>query len=620
MRIWFSIVLLLLVGCGDDNTSTSTDGASRALASADVSTSETPIEDARFISWLDAEFATEMDFSPLAKSRQGDKSAHGELDDVSEAAQDRQLEWRRDSVSRMHAGFNRDQLDVEGQLSWDLWEYQLENAENNAPFRRHRFIFGRGGPQASLPNNLINYQSVDTLEDMQSYISRLNQSSRYLLQYLERAQLAVADGVRAPYFDYDQTISEIGRVTSGAPFTEESSSDIWTDIINKIGALQELGAISETQAQELERQSRVALLSSFKPAYDEILAWLVLDRANVSAQALGAWSLPNGEEYYNVRLRTMTTLPITADEIHQLGISEVARIQTEMEQIKRQVGFEGSLQDFFNFMREDDQFYFPNTDQGRSDYLNLADELLAAMSAKLPDYFGMLPKAALQVRRVEAFRETAGGAAHYARGTVDGSRPGTFYVHLADMRAAAVNRLENLSYHEGLPGHHMQISIQQELENLPRFRSFRGYTAYSEGWGLYAEYLGKEMGGYADPYSDFGRLSGEIWRAVRLVVDTGIHAQRWTQDQAVQYALQNSPRPELSVRSEVRRYFNNPAQATAYKIGMLKIMEVRARAEAKLGDDFSIKAFHDAILGSGSLPMMALETKIDAWIESVENN
>jgi len=245
--------------------------------------------------------------------------------------------------------------------------------------------------------------------------------------------------------------------------------------------------------------------------------------------------------------------------------------------------------------------------------------LLADMYTKLPDYFGILPKADLQVKRVEAFREVAGGAAHYARGTKDGSRPGTFYVHLIDMQAAAVNRLENLSYHEGVPGHHMQISIQQELENLPQFRANRGYTAFSEGWGLYAEYLGKEMGGYNDPYADFGRLSGEIWRAVRLVVDTGIHAQRWTQDQAVQYALENTARPELSVRSEIRRYFNNPGQATAYKIGMLKIMELREKAEAELGDDFDIKAFHDAVLGSGPLPMMVLDDKITAWIEA-ENN
>jgi uncharacterized protein (DUF885 family) len=289
-----------------------------------------------------------------------------------------------------------------------------------------------------------------------------------------------------------------------------------------------------------------------------------------------------------------------------------------MEVIKRQVGFEGSLQSFFNFLREDDQFYYPNTDQGRNDYLALADEILADMYTRLPDFFGILPKAGLQVKRVEAFREVPGGAAHYARGTADGSRPGTFYAHLIDMRAVAINRLENLSYHEGVPGHHMQISIQQELENIPRFRTTRGYTAFSEGWGLYAELLGKEMGGYQDPYADMGRLSGEIWRAVRLAVDTGIHDQGWTQEQAVAYALANSPRPESSVRSEVRRYFNNPGQATAYKIGMLKILEYRAMAEEELGSDFDIKTFHDTVLGSGALPMPVLQAKIERWIESLK--
>ncbi len=618
MRLILSLMLLAVVGCNDNDTNLLVqDGGTVDVANVvGLAIDQAASESARFVAWLDEEFATEMDFSPLAKSRMGDKSGHGELDDVSEQASDRRLAWRGDSVDRMQASFDRNALDEESQRSWDLWEYQLEIAERNQPFRRHGFIFGRGGPQTSLPNNLINYHNVESLQDMQDYVSRLNQSNRYMLQYLERAKAAAGDGVRAPFFDYDQAISEIGRVTDGAPFTDAGSSDIWTDITAKIAMLVTSNSINEQQAQLLQRQSRTALLANFKPAYDEILAWLQRDRANVSEIAEGAWSLPNGEEYYNNRLRTMTTLPMSAEEIHQLGISEVARIQSEMEQIKRQVGFEGSLQNFFNFMREDDQFYFVNTDQGRADYLNLAEELLADMYTKLPDYFGILPKAGLQVKRVEAFREVAGGAAHYARGTKNGSRPGTFYVHLADMRAAAVNRLENLSYHEGVPGHHMQISIQQEMENLPQFRANRGYTAFSEGWGLYAEYLGKEMGGYKDPYADFGRLSGEIWRAVRLVVDTGIHAKQWTQDQAEEYALQNSPRPELSVKSEIRRYFNNPGQATAYKIGMLKIMELREKAESELDTDFDIKRFHDAVLGSGPLPMMVLEDKIEAWIET----
>lgn len=618
MRPLLFILCIFLAACGDSDVANSPAQSPR-LSGAVGSVEAIASESQRFIEWLDAEYAEELDFSPLTRTRQGDKSAHGELDDVSEAALDTRLQWRRNSVAQMRTRFDRGQLDRQGQLSWDLWEYILEDAERSAAFRRHQYIFGRRGPQSALANSLINYHDVQDAGDMEDYISRLNQSQRYLLQYLERAKLAVADGIRAPHFDYQQAISEAKRVTSGAPFDDSEDSALWADVKTKIGNLLEADEISQEQAESFRVRSRDALLTRFKPALDEIVVWLEEDFKNVSDVAKGAWSLPNGEAYYNARLASMTTLPLTADEIHQTGIAEVARIQAEMDQIRRQVGFEGSLQDFFTYLREDDQFYLPSTDEGRSEYLNLADELLAKMYERLPDYFGILPKAGLQVKRVEAFRETAGGAAHYAVGTKDGSRPGTFYVHLIDMRAASIFRLENLAYHEGVPGHHMQRSIQVELENVPQFRAAKGYTAYSEGWGLYAEYLGKEMGFYNDPYAEFGRLSGEIWRAVRLVVDTGIHAKQWTQEQAVDYALQNSARPEASVRAEIRRYFNNPGQATAYKIGMLKIQEVRAKAEAELGDDFDIREFHDTVLGSGQLPMAVLEAEIDRWIESVRN-
>ena len=569
-----------------------------------------------FHAWLDDEFEEELRFSPLTQTRLGRKADYGELDDVSETAQDLQLAWRRQSVAEMQSRFDREQLDEEGKLSWDLWEFILQREQAQVPYRRHRYIFGRNGPQTGLPNSLINYQDVNSVSDMEAYISRLTQSRRYLLQYLERAKLAAADGIRAPHFDYDQAIQEILRVTSGAPFEGEGDSAIWTDISEKLSSLTERGLANQAERDALEERARAALLSEFQPAYDEILAWLQADRENVSAAATGVSVLPDGDAYYAERLSYMTTLDLTAQEIHTLGIAEVARIQAEMQGIKRQVGFEGSLQAFFSFMREDDRFYYPNTDAGRTAYIEQAEAILSEVKAKLPDYFGLLPKAGLQVKRVEAFREVPGGAAHYARGTADGSRPGTFYAHLVDMRAAAVNRLENLSYHEGLPGHHLQISIQQELQGLPMFRTVRGYTAFSEGWGLYAELLGKEMGGYQDPYADMGRLSGEIWRAVRLVVDTGIHSLGWTEERAVEYALQNSPRPEASVRSEVRRYFNNPGQATAYKIGMLKILEYRSRAEEALGDSFDIRAFHDTVLGSGPLPMALLESKVERWIDA----
>jgi uncharacterized protein (DUF885 family) len=604
-RAAFAGLLFMLSSCSDQS-------AGSVEVENDDITGRIATAAQNFNEWLDSEYATQLDFHPLTKTAQGNKDGYGQLDDVSEQALDRQLVWRGDSVARMQSEFDRSELDAQGQLSWDLWEYQLEIAELNLPFRRYSYIFGRNGPQSRLPNRLINSHKVDSVSDMDAYISRLQQSQRYMSQYLERAKLSAADGIRAPFFDYDQAISEINRITTGVPFSEEGTSALWTDVVEKISSLQDAGVIDEIEAARLTSQATEALLNYFKPGFDEVLAWLKADKINTTELAQGVSSLPNGDEYYKVRLQTMTTLSMGAAEIHELGISEVARIHEEMEGIKRVVGFEGSLQDFFGFLREDDQFYFETNEQGRADYLEMAEAHLAEMYAELPDYFGILPKAGLEVKRVEAFRETAGGAAHYRRGTKDGSRPGTFYVHLADMRAVAVNRLENLSYHEGVPGHHMQRSIQTELENIPQFRTNGGYTAYTEGWGLYAELLGKEMGGYKDPFSDMGRLSG--WRAVRLVVDTGIHAKNWTQSDAVDYALANSPRPDSSVRSEVRRYFNNPGQATAYKIGMLKIIEYRRKAEAQLGEKFDIKGFHDTVLGSGPVPMEALEALVDRWI------
>ncbi len=571
-----------------------------------------------FVAWLDTQYAQTLDFSPLKKTKQGNKEDYGELDDVSEAALDQQLAWRRNSVSRMRRAFDRNQLMPEDQLSWDLWLYLLDAAESNRKFQRHRYIFGRNGPQARLPKDLINYQKVDDIEDMRAYISRLNQSGRYFGQYLERAKRAASDGIRAPHFDYDRTLSEIKRVTTGLPFSTHSTdqpSALWKDVTTKLEALRDRGLIDSEQVEDLTADAHRALTQVFEPALQKVAAWHIADRQNISAEATGAWALPNGQAFYQQRLKAMTTLPLNADQIHELGLKEVERIQNEMREIQATVKFEGSLGDFLRFMREDDQFYLPNTDQGRAAYLQLAESYLDAMYKKLPNYFGILPKAKLQVKRVEAFRESAGGSAHYARGTKDGSRPGTFYAHLLDMRAMTVNRLENLSYHEGVPGHHMQLSIQQEQDGLPRFRANGRYTAYSEGWGLYAELLGKEMGGYQDPYTDFGRLSGEIWRAVRLVVDTGIHAKRWTEAQAVAYALANSSRPELSVRSEIRRYFHNPAQATAYKIGMIEIQALRARAETSLGESFDIRDFHDLILGSGPLPLQQLSEQVDRWLE-----
>ncbi len=514
----------------------------------------------------------------------------------------------------MQTEFDYDLLTEEAKTSYDLWEYLLDTAELGDPFRRYNYPIGRGGFQSSLPSTMISLHRVDTLEDMGAYNSRLRQIGRVMRQSMELAQTAAADGIRGPRFDYEFAIDEINRVLSGEPFTQSGSSALWEDATEKVTTLIEGGLIDNGEGERLLADARQAMLEQIAPAYGEVRAWLEQDIENAAAQPSGAWALPNGENYYDYRLLLMTTLDLSSEQVHGIGLAEVDRIRGEMETLKESVGFQGTLQEFFAFMREDQQFYFPDTDEGRERYLDLAEEYLDQMTAALPDYFGILPKADLVVRRVEAFREHDGAAQTYMPAALDGSRPAVFYAHPSDMRSMPRYQLESIAYHEGVPGHHLQTSVGQELEDIPRFRSQSGYTAFTEGWGLYAEALGKEMGFYRDPYSDFGRLASEMWRAIRLVVDTGLHAERWTEEEAIEYFLDNSPQAEGSVRSEVQRYLSRPGQAVAYKIGMLKFLELRERARESLGAGFDIRRFHDTVLGGGPLPLPVLEARVDRWI------
>jgi len=611
LRLLQAIGMLLvgtLVACSEPTESQS---------EAAISTASQQTETQRLNAWLDEQYAEQLETSPMTKTALGDKTDYGQLDDFSLAAEQRDLEWLRESVTTMLSEFDYARLTDDGKLSYDMWKFSLERAEAGVPYRQHGYIFGRGGPHAYLPNFLINFHRVDTVADLDAYVSRLRELDRVFTELLERSRAASAAGIRQPRFGYDFALAEIERVTAGAPFSNSDSSPnspLWTDLQSKTTALIDEGLLSAEEAQVYFQQIQALLAGEVKTAYEEVAAWLREDREIASEEAQGVWALPDGEAFYNYRLAQMTTVDLTAEEIHQIGLDEVARIQAEMETIKQQVGFDGSQQEFFTFMREDEQFYFPNTDEGRQAYLDLNNKYLDAIALKLPDYFGRLPKAALEVRRVEAFREQAGGAQHYSAGTPDGSRPGVFYSHMSDMSTLPIFQLEDVAYHEGSPGHHMQISIQQELEDVPKFRTQYRTTAYTEGWGLYSEWLAKEMGGFEDPYSDFGRLGGEIWRAIRLVVDTGIHSKRWTEEEAVQYFLANSPQAEGAVRSEIKRYIATPGQATAYKIGMLKIQEVRRNAEQALGEAFDIREFHDIVLGAGALPLPLLETRVNRWI------
>jgi uncharacterized protein (DUF885 family) len=560
--------------------------------------------------YLDAQYEEELQMSPETLTNQGRKEQYDRLDDRSEAAADRKLAWRRRSVAMMKARFDPETLDEDARTSFDVWALELERAERRRRFRRHPYALAAGAAHTGLPNFMINFHRVDNEADAKAYVARVGQIGRALDQVLDNARAAAGDRVRMPRFAYDRTITEIAKVTEGAPFGPGADCALYADGKAKIAALK----LSQAAADALTADLTRAMTVQMKPAYDRAAAWLKADREHADANARGAGSLPDGANYYQTQLYLQTTTDMTAEQIHQLGLSEVARIRKEMEVVKARTGFTGSLEEFFVFMRTDKRFYLPNTDEGRAQYLKLADGYLSAMKTVLPRYFGRLPRADLIVKRVEAFREEPGGAQHYVSGALDGSRPGVFYAHLSDMNAMPTYQLENIAYHEGLPGHHMQISIARELTGLPRFRNFYSYTAFVEGWGLYSEALAKEMGFDTDPYNDFGRLSGEIWRAIRLVLDTGIHAKGWSEAQANAYFIANSAQPEAAIKSEVRRYITGPGQATCYKIGMLKFQQLRDRARTKLGPRFDYRSFHDAVLTGGSLPLPVLEARIDRWI------
>jgi uncharacterized protein (DUF885 family) len=609
----YLLAALLLAACSEPAVETppAAEPAAEQMATASVSETE------RINAWFEEKNEEQLQFSPIQLTVLGRKELYDQIDDMSVAAAQEQLDWMAATVSELQQQFEYDALDFEAKTSYDLWVFQYEQARDNFEFNNQEYVFEQmSGVHSQLPVILMNYHQVESLSDMEAYISRIGGVARALGQQLEWAQNNAERGVRPPRYAYEFVRDASSGLTQGQPFDDgENDSAVWNDAKTKIDALLSAETIDAATAEDLRARARTALENEFLPAYQELISWLDQDINNAPAEPVGVSTLPNGVAFYNQMLRSYTTTDLTADEIHQIGLDEVARLRAEMIAIKDAVEFEGDLSEFFQFVSSDEQFFYSNDDAGRQRYLDESTAFIDNMKALLPEYFGILPKADLVVKRVEPFREQDGAAAHYFGSSPDGSIPGTYYVHLSDMSANPITELEAVAYHEGLPGHHMQIAIARELESVPSFRSQAGFTAYSEGWGLYTELLSKEMGAYQDPYSDFGRLVGEMWRAVRLVVDTGIHAMGWTEQQAVDYFANNVSTPLPSIVSEIRRYTVLPGQATSYKIGMLKILELRERARAQLGDDFDIRDFHDAVLGGGGLPLAILERRIDNYIE-----
>jgi uncharacterized protein (DUF885 family) len=560
--------------------------------------------------FLDREYAQALKFSPQQASAFGDKEGLDKLNDLSDAADLQRLEWRRGSVARLKSQFQRDRLPLEARISYDMWVDELASAELAYRFRAYEYP--AGNTDTALPNFLIGSHLVEQPSDMVADNARVRALGHAMDQVLERARASAGQGIRMPRFQYERAIRESSKLTSGQPFDAGGpDSPLWADAKAKVGKLQAAGKVSPDEAQKLLDGTRTALLTGMKPGYDRLIAWLQGDVANARSGKVGAVTLPNGLAWYAAALKLQTRTDLTADQIHKLGLSEVARIQGEMDALARKAGF-ADREAYYRELNAKDPPQ-PYNDQNRAEILKYSNDLIANNRTHLPAMFHVLPIYGIEVVREPSFSEVAGGAAHTNGASPDGKRPGRVYLHMLGKTPLRAS-LPDLMCHEGIPGHAMQGDIRVRQKGVPKFRLAARNAAFNEGWGLYSELLCKEMGVYPDIPSDFMRLDGELFRAVRLVTDTGIHAQGWTEDQAIDYLKTVGHRSDDVARSETRRYIVNPGQATAYKIGMIRIMQLRDRASKALGPKFDIKAFNDMIIASGSLTLSVLDMRVNEWI------
>ena len=547
--------------------------------------------------------------SPVYQTYMGIKKDYDKWDDGSEERVLADFEQTKADLVALNA-INRDLLDDATKVSYDLKKQDLENEIADFKWRHYNYPVNQMfGVHSMIPAFLINQHQIADVSDAKAYISRLNGVPAVIDQLITDLEVRADEGIIAPKFVFPHVIDSSKNILRGAPFNDGEDSTLLADFKRKVNALE----IADSEKSALISDAEKALKAALKPSYTKLINFLAQLEKRADDRD-GAWKFPDGEAFYNNSLARTTTTDLTAKEIHSIGLAEVARIHDEMRAIKDKVGFKGDLKAFMQFMKTDKQFYYPNTAEGKQRYLDEATALIDNMKSRLDELFIVKPKADLKVKAVEAFREKAAGKAFYQQPAPDGSRPGIYYANLYDMEAMPTYQMEALAYHEGIPGHHMQIAIAQELEGVPKFRKFGGYTAYVEGWGLYSELVPKEMGLYEDPYSDFGRLSMELWRACRLVVDTGIHAMKWTRQQGIDYYVNNTPNATSDGVKMVERHIVMPSQATAYKVGMLKILELREAAKEKLGDKFDIREFHDVVLKNGAVPLNVLEKFVDQWV------
>ncbi len=585
----------------------------QAQAAPAAAAAEPAKPDAALKAFFDRYDAAVLARSPEMKAYRGVRDAdYGKWGDPSDAQADKDLAQDLAFLAEMRRDFAGAALSADSRLSYRLFEKQMERRADAAKFRHLGLEFDQmNGAQSDLPAFLVNIHRVSSLAEAEAYIQRLRGMGPLIDQLVAIADTRAKAGAAAPAWVYPHVVNDARALLKGAPFEAGADSSLLADFRGKVEKLK----LPAAEQARLIADAEKALKDSVGPAYRRLIPAMEA-QAKLSRPGDGVNRLPDGAAYYAERLRFHTTTAITPDQVHQLGLDEVARIHGEMRALMPKLGVKGDLQDLFAYVRASDTLFFPDTEAGRAAYLAQADAALARMQARLPEVFATLPKAPLVVKRVEAFREKSAGKAFYQQPAPDGSRPGTYYANLYNMREMPKYEVEALAFHEGLPGHHLQRSVQTELKDVPNFRKFGGFTAYSEGWGLYSEQLPHDMGMYSDAWQEFGRLKMDLWRAIRLVVDSGMHHKGWSREQAIRYHMQNTPSDEAEVVRAVERYAVYPGQATAYSIGKLEILRLRDEAKAKMGPKFDIKGFHDAVLKSGAVPLDVLGENVKGWSDA----
>ena len=540
----------------------------------------------------------QMRENPVRASRMGDRRFNDQWTDMSLDAIERRQGEQQEFLRRLRF-IDSSKLTETDQLNYDLFRRSLENSIDDHQFKNYLMPMSQRGGVQSLESTAETLR-LSNVQDYEDWLARMAQIETVIEQTMSRMEEGRESGYMPPKILMeripDQISSQLVEDPEQSPF------------FKSFAAMPD--SIVDADRERLQQLAKDLIDESVVPAYRDFANYFNNVYLPASRDTIGASSLPDGEAFYEYRTRLYTTTQMTPDEIHRLGLNEVKRIRDEMQLVIDELEFEGSFDDFLTFLRTDPQFYYDTPEELFEGYLAISKRI----DPELVKVFGKLPRMPYGLRPIPDNIAPDTTTAYYNRPAADGSRPGYYYVNLYRPEVRPKYEMEVLSIHEAVPGHHLQISLQMELEEMPNFRKYSGFTAFTEGWGLYSESLGYEMGFYKDPYSKFGALTYDMWRAVRLVVDTGMHYKGWTRQQAIDFFKDNAAKTEADIINEIDRYISWPGQALAYKIGQLKMMELRRKAEQALGNDFDIKAFHDALLGGGALPLEILETRMNRWL------